>query len=142
MIEYKKVKRKVSVGSNPGEKFYADIVRGQTVELDEIYKDMTDLTSLSRGDAMNAIDTLTQLFSKYLKSGRNVNLGQFGRFRIYLNATAVDTLEEVTADTIKNPTVRFTMGKELKKSVYDTPKVLSKTANNVYKEGNGTIENP
>lgn len=58
MIEYKQVKRKVSVGSNPGEKFYADIVRGQTVELDEIYKDMTDLTSLSRGDAMNAIDTL------------------------------------------------------------------------------------
>ena len=45
MIEYKKVKRKVSVGSNPGEKFYADIVRGQTVELDEIYKDMTDLAS-------------------------------------------------------------------------------------------------
>ena len=74
MIEYKKVKRKVSVGSNPGEKFYADIVRGQTVELDEIYKDMTDLTSLSRGDAMNAIDTLTQLFSKYFRSGRNVNL--------------------------------------------------------------------
>ena len=139
MIEYKKVKRKVSVGSNPGEKFYADIVRGQTVELDEIYKDMTDLTSLSRGDAMNAIDTLTQLFSKYFRSGRNVNLGQFGRFRIYLNATAVDTLEEVTADTIKNPTVRFSMGKELRKAVYSTPKVLSKTVNNTYKPEEGEV---
>ncbi len=95
----------------PRREVYADIVRGQTVELDEIYKDMTDLTSLSRGDAMNAIDTLTQLFSKYFRSGRNVNLGQFGRFRIYLNATAVDTLEEVTADTIRESNSQIHNGK-------------------------------
>ena len=138
-IEYKKVKRKISVGLTPGDKYFADIVRGQTVELEEVYKDMTDLTSLSRGDIMSSIDTLTQLFIKYFQSGRNVNLGDFGRFRIYLNATAVDTLEEVTAETIKNPTVRFSMGKELRKAVYSTPKVLSKTVNNTFKPEEGEV---
>ncbi|MCK9162993.1 MAG: HU family DNA-binding protein [Bacteroidales bacterium] len=138
-IEYKKVKRMITVGPNPGMKYLAEIVRGQTVELDEIYKDMTDLTSLSRGDIMSSIDTLTQLFMKYFKSGRNVNLGEFGRFRMYLDATAVETLEEVTADTIKKPNVRFTMGNELKKEVYDTPKVLSKKVSNIYKPDEGEI---
>jgi len=129
----------ITVGPNPGMKYLAEIVRGQTVELDEIYKDMTDLTSLSRGDIMSSIDTLTQLFMKYFKSGRNVNLGEFGRFRMYLDATAVETLEEVTADTIKKPNVRFTMGNELKKEVYDTPKVLSKKVSNIYKPEEGEI---
>lgn len=49
---------------------------------------------------MNAIDTLTQGVQQLTEVEEMVILGQFGRFRIYLNATKL-ILWKVTTDTIQ-----------------------------------------
>lgn len=64
------------------------------------------------------------VIGKYLKDGRSVDLEEFGEFQVNLRAKAMDDLEEVTAKTIKTPSISFRMGKELKKLMQETPKVL------------------
>jgi predicted histone-like DNA-binding protein len=85
---------------------------------------MTDLSSLSRGDIKNTIDNFMLVVSKYLKDGRSVDMGEFGEFQVNLRANAMDTLDDVTAKTIKTISISFRMGKELKLLIEETPKVL------------------
>ena len=123
-IEFIRVQRNIQVGPNPGLKYLAVIKRGRKVQMDDIYKDMTDLSSLSRGDIKNTIDNFMLVVSKYLKDGRSVDMGEFGEFQVNLRANAMDTLDDVTAKTIKTISISFRMGKELKLLMEETPKVL------------------
>ena len=123
-IEFIRVQRNIQVGPNPGLKYLAVIKRGKKVQMNEIYKDMTDLSSLSRGDIKNTIDNFMLVVSKYLKDGRSVDMGEFGEFQVNLRANAMDTLDDVTAKTIKTISISFRMGKELKLLIEETPKVL------------------
>ena len=123
-IEFIRVQRNIVVGPNPGLKYLAVIKRGRKVQMDDIYKDMTDLSSLSRGDIKNTIDNFMLVVSKYLKDGRSVDMGEFGEFQVNLRANAMDTLDDVTAKTIKTISISFRMGKELKLLIEETPKVL------------------
>ncbi len=123
-IEFIRVQRNIQVGPNPGLKYLAVIKRGRKVQMDDIYKDMTDLSSLSRGDIKNTIDNFMLVVSKYLKDGRSVDMGEFGEFQVNLRANAMDTLDDVTAKTIKTISISFRMGKELKLLIEETPKVL------------------
>ena len=123
-IEFIRVQRNIQVGPNPGLKYLAVIKRGRKVQMDDIYKDMTDLSSLSRGDIKNTIDNFMLVVSKYLKDGRSVDMGEFGEFQVNLRANAMDTLDDVTAKTIKTISISFRMGEELKLLIEETPKVL------------------
>ena len=123
-IEFIRVQRNIQVGPNPGLKYLAVIKRGRKVQMDDIYKDMTDLSSLSRGDIKNTIDNFMLVVSKYLKDGRSVDMGEFGELQVNLRANAMDTLDDVTAKTIKTISISFRMGKELKLLIEETPKVL------------------
>ena len=123
-IEFIRVQRNIQVGPNPGLKYLAVIKRGRKVQMDDIYKDMTDLSSLSRGDIKNTIDNFMLVVSKYLKDGRSVDMGEFGEFQVNLRATATVTLDDVTANTIKTISISVRMGKVLKLLIEETPKVL------------------
>lgn len=123
-IEYIRIQRKITVGANPGMKFLARIKRGRKVQMNEIYKDITDLSSLSRGDVKSVIDNFMLVITKYLKDGKNVDLEEFGEFQVGINSKAVNTLEEVTAETITKANVIFRMGRELRKELEYTPKVI------------------
>lgn len=54
-IGYVKVKRLISVGRNPGEKFLARIFREKPIGLSEIAKRIADHSALSEGDVMSVL---------------------------------------------------------------------------------------
>lgn len=123
-IKYIRVKRRIAVGLTPGIKFLATIKRGDTVDLKRIYEDITDLSSLSRGDIKSVVDNMIFVMTKHLCDGRTVNLGEFGIFTPYLSAKACDTLEEVDEKTIDKVNVRFRPNKDLAIKLELTPKEL------------------
>jgi predicted histone-like DNA-binding protein len=83
------------------------------------------------------------VIGKYLADGRDVDLGEFGEFKISISAKAVDTLEEVTAETIRRPRVIYRMGKEWRNLLEETPKVLGSLDMKGYKSRKSTEqENP
>ena len=120
-IEFIRVQRNIQVGPNPGLKYLAVIKRGKKVQMEDIYKDITDLSSLSRGDIKNTIDNFMLVVGKYFKDGRSVDMEEFGEFQVNLRSKAMASLEEVTSKTIKTPSISFRMGKELKKTKADNP---------------------
>ena len=71
-LEIVGVERKVTVGPEPGMKFMAKLKKGRKVPMTQIYKDVTDLSSLSRGDIKNTVDNLWLVIGKYLADGRDV----------------------------------------------------------------------
>lgn len=123
-IEYVRVLRNITSGYSPGERFLVVKKATKKVKIDQIYDDMTDLSSLSRGDIKNAIDNFFHVMGKYFKDGRGVDLDEFGEFNVTLNARSVPTLEEANASTIKRVNVSFRLGKKLREELKNTPKTL------------------
>ena len=85
-IEFIRVQRNIQVGPNPGLKYLAVIKRGKKVQMEDIYKDITDLSSLSRGDIKNTIDNFMLVVGKYFKDGRSVDMEEFGEFQVNLRS--------------------------------------------------------
>lgn len=140
-IKYVRVKRRITVGSTPGVKFLATIKRGDTVDLKRIYEDITDLSSLSRGDIKSVVDNMMFVMTKHLCDGRTVNLGEFGIFTPYLSVRVCDTLEEVDEKTIERVNVRFRENKDLVEKLEKAPKELGSLEVKGYQPKHPT-ENP
>lgn len=134
-IEYIRVLRKIVTGLNPGNKFLVIKKKTKKVKINQIYDDMTDLSSLSRGDIKNAIDNFFFVMGKYFKDGRGVDLDEFGEFSVTLNARSVNTLEEANADTIKRVNVTFRLGKKLREELRSEPKTLGSLEVKGYQSG-------
>ena len=69
---------------------------------------------MSTGDVTHAIEELNEIFIELLSQGHIIDLGILGRFKVSINAKACDSLEQVTADTIKDVTCIYKPGKEIK----------------------------
>ena len=72
------------------------------------------MSTMSAADLAAGLEVLLDLIPEELLEGKIVDLGDFGSFRLSVNAEGSDTEEEVTATNIKGVNVRFTPGKEFK----------------------------
>jgi predicted histone-like DNA-binding protein len=110
--------------------------------MSQVYDDITDLSSLSRGDVKSAIDNFFHVIGKYFKDGRGIDMEEFGEFEVTLNARSVETLEEANASTIKRVNVNYRLGTKLRKELKDVSKVLGSLEVKGYQPRNPTDETP
>ncbi len=106
-IAYVKVKRTINVGASPGEKFLARIVREQPVELDLIAEQIAGASTMSKADVMGVLQQLQVQMSYHLLRGATVKLGLLGTFSPSLRAKAVETVDEVTVNSIRGLYIIF-----------------------------------
>lgn len=123
-IEYVRVQRNISTGYSPGLKYLAVIKKVKKVPIDQVFDDIIDLSSLSKGDVKNAIDNFFFVISKYFVDGRGVDLGEYGEFQVTLQAKSVDTLEEVIVESIKKVNISYRIGTKLREELKETSKTL------------------
>ena len=116
-IEYVKVKRLISVGRNPGEKFLARLFRGQDVLIDQIASDIAESTTVSYPDVLACLKAMEIHVSKYVLSGQAVKFGLLGSFIPAISAKAVDSADAVTAETIRHTRCRFYPSADFMKSL-------------------------
>ncbi len=115
-----KVKRKISTGANPGEKWVARIFHNETVGFEKIAEMISETSTLSAGDILNTLKQLETVVIWQILQGNPVELGYLGKFYFKITAKAVDTLEEVTAETITRKYVRFRPSKMFYKKLRET----------------------
>lgn len=115
-----KVKRRISTGTNPGEKWLARIFHNETVGFEEIAEMISETSTLSAGDILNTLRQLETVVTWNLLQGNPVELGDLGKFYFKITAKAVDTLEDVTAETITRKYVRFRPSKRFYKKLRET----------------------
>ena len=115
-----KVKRKISTGLNPGEKWMARIFHNETVGFEKIAEMISETSTLSAGDILNTLKQLETVVIWQILQGNPVELGYLGKFYFKITAKAVNTLEEVTAETITRKYVRFRPSKMFYKKLRET----------------------
>lgn len=100
--------------------FYAAPVNSGNIEIDQITKEIANISALSRGDVMNVLEALLDVVPKYLSQGYSVKLGNFGTFRLSFSSKGVEKPEMVDPSLIKSKKIIFSSGVKLKKEVEDT----------------------
>ena len=106
-------------------KFYANPVNVGRKTLDDIARDISGRSSLTRGDISNVLYNFIDCLPHYLRDGFGIQLGEFGTMRLTLSSEGAATEKAFKTETIK-PRVTFTPGVELKAALrensYETVK--------------------
>lgn len=84
------------------------------VTLQQLAKEIADITSLGRGDVESVLTHLSEIAIRYATMGYSVSLGDLGTLTPRLSAKAVPTGEHYTADNIRKVNVRYTPSLDMK----------------------------
>ena len=115
-MKYKLIQRANPQDRNQS-KWYATPVNEGKITQADLSKEIVTVSSLSRGDVSNTIETLTDIFPKYLVLGKSISLGDFGSLRLSFSSEGVDNPEDFNVHKISNVKVIFTPSVELKKQL-------------------------
>ena len=116
-IKFVKVKRRITVGANPGVKFLARMVPGNIIDMKGLAERISKTSSLSRGDIYSVIFQMEDMMTMELLEGNQVQIGEIGKFIPRFSAKAMDTIEEVDASTITRVYADFSASLEFRKKM-------------------------
>lgn len=87
------------IANKEGKKLYhPQVVTIGNVSLNDLSKEVAELSSLSTGDVKNTIDNLITVMTRHLQSGESVSLDGLGSFTLSLKSTGKgsETADEVS----------------------------------------------
>ena len=117
MLKYKLTEKGNPLDPAAPKKIYATHVSKGKKSLQAMARDITDLSSLSRGDVQNVLANMVDQIPKYLLDGNTVSLGELGSLRITFSSEGVDSAADFNTKLIKKLKIQFTAGKLLKEAM-------------------------
>lgn len=117
-MKYKLIER-----GNPGnaaapKKWYASPVQsGKTVTIEDLAKQISGRSSLTRGDLYSAIQNVVDELPMFLLMGRSVQLGDFGTLRLSFSSEGVEDPKNFNTKLIRDVKIIFTPGKLIKAEI-------------------------
>ncbi|MDR0700771.1 MAG: HU family DNA-binding protein [Tannerella sp.] len=115
-MKYKMIQRE-----NPQDrskvKWYAAPVNDGKITKTDLAKEIVNISSLSRGDVSNVIESLIDVIPKYLLMGKSISLGELGTMRVSFGSEGVEDPGSFNAGKIDNVKIVFTSGVELKRQL-------------------------
>jgi predicted histone-like DNA-binding protein len=82
---------------------------------EDLKKEISTLSSLSKGDVANVLDGITGVTPKYMLMGKSVKLGNIGSLRTSFSSEGVDDSSEFNVNLINGKQSAFTPSTGLKK---------------------------
>jgi|SRR5690554_1273051 predicted histone-like DNA-binding protein len=107
MIYYNVVRRNISTGFSPGEKYLAVIDRSGIMNQEQLADKIADMSSLAYNDVLSALAALQMVIADATMSGVTVQLDQLGNFTPFLKSKAMETEEEANSESIQRLRVNF-----------------------------------
>ena len=110
------IKYKVSEKGQPGvtgggvKKFYAQVVYGDEVTIDDLSKEIEKFCSLSEPDVRAVILALENVIQTKLSEGRIVRLERLGSLYPAISSQGEEKAEDVDANSIKSVSVNYRPG--------------------------------
>ena len=89
-------------------KVYAQAINNGYVSFDELCSDISELCSLTSADVKAVMDRMNYVLDKNLKSGRIVQFGEIGNFRLSVGSSGSASEESFTSAQIRKPKIVFT----------------------------------
>jgi len=115
-MKYKLVRR-VNPQNRAQSKLYAQPVNDGNINQKAISAEIVALSSLSRGDVSNVIESLLEILPKYLLMNRSLKLGDFGTLRLSFSSDGVEDAKDFNTKMIHGLKVIFTPSTEFKQSL-------------------------
>ncbi|WP_436417335.1 HU family DNA-binding protein [Petrimonas sulfuriphila] len=115
-MKYKLIERE-NPQDRSQKKWYAQPVNEGRIGQKEIATDIMDLSSLSRGDVSNVIESLIATVPRYLLMGKSVNLGNLGTLRLSFSSEGTTDPKAFNTGMISGVKVIFTPSVEFKEKL-------------------------
>ena len=116
-MKYKLTQRKNPQHPELQGKWYASPVNDGKINQKTISAEIVEISSLSRGDVSNVIESLIDTLPKYLLMGKSVNLGDFGTLRLSFSSAGVDEPADFRTTMINGVKVVFTPSVDFKHAI-------------------------
>jgi predicted histone-like DNA-binding protein len=98
-------------------KWYMTKAVGSTSTIEDIARDIEEISTVSRGDILAVMDGLLRTMTRHLSNGNSVRLGNFGSFRTTISSNSANSAEGINANAIKGTKVVFLAGTDMKKTM-------------------------
>ena len=115
-MKYKLVRR-VNPLDRTKSKLYAQPINDGNINQKAIATEIVALSSLSRGDVFNVIESLLEIMPKYLLMNKSLKLGDFGTLRLSFTSDGVDDAKEFNTKMIRGVKVIFTPSPDFRQSL-------------------------
>ncbi|WP_372645788.1 HU family DNA-binding protein [Ancylomarina sp.] len=119
-LDYKVVEKgQPGVVGGGEKKFYAQIVNGKEVKIDELVKDIERFSALSEADIRGVIIALENEIQDKLAQGRIVRLEKIGSLYPSISSTGELEAAKVSSASIKKVGVNYRAGSRIIKAIKD-----------------------
>jgi len=97
--------------------YYARACERSKATLDDLADMIHQRTSLSRGDVVSVVVSLSDLIPELLSENKTVELGELGTFSLHLQSEGVSSPEEISYRKIKALKIQFRPGIHFKRAI-------------------------
>ncbi|MCT4638109.1 MAG: HU family DNA-binding protein [Bacteroidales bacterium] len=113
-LGYKVVQKGQPGVTGGGEKkYYAQIVNGREVTVDEMAKSIEKFSALSEADILSVIRALENTIQKELSDGKIIRLDKLGSLYPKISSNGEESAKKVTSKSIKSIGVNYRPGKRI-----------------------------
>ncbi|MCD7931198.1 MAG: HU family DNA-binding protein [Tannerellaceae bacterium] len=108
-------RRNLYKNARPGSRlYYAQAKSNGRSNLTYLCSIISARSTVTSADVKAVLDSLVYVLSTELASGRIVELGEFGNFRVTIGSIGTETPEAFTKACLRRPKIIFHPGKELR----------------------------
>jgi len=112
-VTYKVIQRKNPQDLAATPKYYAIVVRGKDVDLDQLSALISDGSTVRQNDVYAVLIGLVNVIIAQLQDGNVVRLGKLGSLAISISSAGEDLEEDVSSTSIRRARINYRPQKEL-----------------------------
>lgn len=126
MVEFKIKQKKLAFGKRAGQTVYFATPKAQIhMTNKELVEQIVRETSLSAGDVINALISLSNVVCEVLRMGGSVDLAELGLLRASFSSRMMDSPEEVTVrESLATPRIHFTPKAPMRNALKEVEMVI------------------
>ena len=113
-VKFRSVSRRNPQDILAPEKYYAAVVADGEVGIEKLSRLISEQCTVTEADCLAVLASLEKQMVNQLEDGRIVRLGRIGSFQIGLSSHGMDTMDEVTSNSIIKSRVLFRPAQNLK----------------------------
>lgn len=113
-MKFKVIPRKNPQDANATPKYYAQIVRPESITIEKLSKRISEISPVSELDTQSVLIAFTKVLPEYFIEGASVQLGDLGYFQASLKSHGAETPEDFTASLIKGFSVSYRSSSKVK----------------------------
>lgn len=114
-MKFKVVSKKNPRDLDAPQKYYAQIVRPDSISLEILSKRIAEISPISELDTQSVLIAFTKVLPEYFVQGATIELGDLGYFHCSVRSEGAPSIKDFTAHLIKGFSINYRPSAKVKK---------------------------